>query len=73
MANNYLEVSGYHGVYALGDCASIVDPHTGKPYPTTARHAIRQGMVAASNIILAVEKGKASNRIKFDYKTKGTN
>jgi NADH dehydrogenase len=74
MANNYLEVSGYDGVYALGDCASIVDPHTGKPYPTTAQHAIRQGKVAASNIILAVEKGKASNdsnRIKFDYKTKG--
>jgi len=74
IANNYLEVSGYHGVYALGDCASIVDPHTGKPYPTTAQHAIRQGKVAARNVILAVEKGNASNdsnRVKFDYKTKG--
>jgi NADH dehydrogenase len=34
ITNNYLEVPGYNGeVYALGDCASITDPHTGKPYP----------------------------------------
>jgi NADH:ubiquinone reductase (H+-translocating) len=38
---------GYDGVYALGNCASIIDPHTGKPYPPTAQHAIRQGKVAA--------------------------
>ena len=47
IANNYLEVSGYDGVYALGDCASITDPHTGKPYPPTAQHAIRQGKVGS--------------------------
>ena len=43
----------------LGDCASITDPHTGKPYPPTAQHAIRQGKVAAKNIVSAVkgEKG----------------
>ena len=48
IANDYLEVSGYEGaVYALGDCASITDPHTGKPYPPTAQHAIRQGKVGS--------------------------
>ena len=79
IANSYLEVSGYEGeVYALGDCASITDPHTGKPYPPTAQHAIREGKVAAKNIIYAInEKGKHNNnnnnkkKIKFDYKTKG--
>ena len=72
VANNYLELPGYNGVYVLGDCASITDPNTGKPYPPTAQHAIRQGKVAAKNIIsaLKVEKG-AKNKIKFDYKTKG--
>jgi NADH:ubiquinone reductase (H+-translocating) len=66
-------VPGYSGVYVLGDCASITDPHTGKPYPPTAQHAIRQGKVAAKNIISAVkeEKGDKSKKIKFDYKTKG--
>jgi NADH:quinone reductase (non-electrogenic) len=70
IANNYLEIPGYNGVYALGDCASITDPHTGKPYPPTAQHAIRQGKVAAENIISAI-KGKANKKRKFDYKTKG--
>jgi NADH dehydrogenase len=74
ITNNYLEVPGYDGVYALGDCASITDPHTGKPYPPTAQHAIREAKVAARNIINSVKQGKASNdnnRVKFDYKTKG--
>lgn len=65
-------MSGYESaVYALGDCASIIDPHTGKPYPPTAQHAIRQGTVAAKNIISAI-KGKGNyKKTKFDYKTKG--
>jgi NADH dehydrogenase len=72
VANNYLEVPGYNGVYVLGDCASITDPNTGKPYPPTAQHAIRQGKVAAKNIISALKGEKGDkNKIKFDYKTKG--
>src|SRR5438093_2124955 len=50
VVNNYLEVPGYSGVYALGDCASI--------YPPTAQHAIRQGKVAAKNIVLAMKGNK---------------
>jgi NADH dehydrogenase len=71
VVNNYLEVAGYNGVYALGDCASITDPHTGKPYPPTAQHAIREGKVAAENIILAMKRRGENNKVKFDYKTKG--
>lgn len=47
VTNEYLELPGYDGVYALGDCASITDPHTGKPYPPTAQHTIREAIVAA--------------------------
>ena len=72
VSNNYLEVPGYSGVYVLGDCASITDPHTGKPYPPTAQHAIRQGKVAAKNIISALKGEKEDKyKVKFDYKTKG--
>jgi NADH:ubiquinone reductase (H+-translocating) len=72
VVNNYLEVKGYEGegVYALGDCASITDPHTGKPYPPTAQHAVKEAKVAAKNIIYDVE-GKQNKKVKFDYKTKG--
>jgi NADH dehydrogenase len=69
IANNYLEMPDHDGVYALGDCASVTDPNTGKPYPPTAQHAIRQGKVAAKNIVSAI-KGK-TKKTKFDYKTKG--
>jgi NADH:ubiquinone reductase (H+-translocating) len=72
VANNYLEVQRYEGiVYALGDCASITDPHTGKPYPPTAQHAIRQGNVAAKNIVSAIKGKREGKKRKFDYKTKG--
>jgi NADH dehydrogenase len=72
MTNEYLEVKKHEGiVYALGDCASVTNPHTGKPYPSTAQHAIRQSEVAAKNIISSVKKEKGGEKTKFDYKTKG--
>jgi NADH dehydrogenase len=69
--NKFLEVEGYPGVFAIGDCAFIIDPHTGKPYPPTAQHAIREGTVVSNNIISLIEGKAESNRKAFDYKTKG--
>jgi NADH:ubiquinone reductase (H+-translocating) len=75
VTNGYLEMKNYEGiVYALGDCASIPNPHTGKPYPPTAQHAIRQATIAAENIIYSIRSkkvGSVSEKKKFDYKTKG--
>ncbi|MGB6674930.1 MAG: hypothetical protein WBE34_21085 [Candidatus Nitrosopolaris sp.] len=71
IANSYLEVPAHDGVYALRDCASITDPHTGKPYPPTAQHAIRQVEVAAKNIVSAIKGKREGKKRKFDYKTKG--
>jgi NADH dehydrogenase len=48
--NEFMEVPGYPGVWALGDCALVPDPKTGKPQPPTAQHARRQGKVVAQNI-----------------------
>src|SRR5215218_6639757 len=36
IVNEYLEVQGYPGVFAIGDCTFIIDPNTGNPYPPTA-------------------------------------
>jgi NADH dehydrogenase len=55
---------------ALGDCACVIDPNTGKPYPPTAQHALRQGKVAAINLISTI-KGQENQKEPFDYKTKG--
>jgi NADH dehydrogenase FAD-containing subunit len=69
IVDKYLEVLKYKGVFALSDCAFIIDPNTGNPYPPTAQHAIREGAVAAKNIITEIEE--KSKKEAFDYKTKG--
>ena len=70
VVDKFLEVQEYPGVFAVGDCAFIIDPNTGYPYPPTAQHAIREGTAVANNIISMIE-GKTSNKKIFDYKTKG--
>jgi NADH dehydrogenase len=57
-ADEFMQVKDYPGVWALGDCASIKDPKTGKTYPPTAQHALRQGKVLAHNIRAAIRGGK---------------
>lgn len=68
--NEFLEVPGCPGVWALGDCAVIPDPHTGKPYPPTAQHATREGKQVAYNVAAAIN-GKEGDRRPFIYKTQG--
>ncbi len=65
----HLEVPGYPGVWAIGDCAFISDPRTGRPYPATAQHAVRQGKVVARNIVAAIS-GR-NYKMPFDYSPLG--
>jgi NADH dehydrogenase len=83
--SKYLQVKGYSNVFAIGDCASIIDPNTGKPCPPTAQHAIRQAKVAAENIKSTIRHQDNSNYgnkntdknnndndlMEFDYQTRG--
>jgi NADH dehydrogenase len=72
VVDKYLEVPQFKGVYAVGDCAYITEPYTGKSCPPTAQHAIREGAVVAKNIISAIEdRRRLDDREAFDYKTKG--
>lgn len=48
--NQYLAAPDYPYLWAVGDCAHVVDPDTGEPYPATAQHALQQAKVAARNI-----------------------
>lgn len=59
-----LEIPGRRGVWALGDCAAIRDRQSGKLYPPTAQHALRQGKVVAHNVIAAV-RGAAKKPFVF--------
>jgi NADH dehydrogenase len=57
IADATMEVPAFPGVWALGDCAAIRDPKSGKPYPPTAQHALRQGKVLARNLEAAIRGG----------------
>jgi len=46
-------VTGWPGVWALGDCARVPDGNGGF-YPPTAQHALRQGRVVGRNIAAAI-------------------
>lgn len=53
-----LRVPGTNGVYAVGDCASLVNPVDGKPVPGLAQSAIEMGHVAATNILRTLRNQK---------------
>ena len=67
--DKFLRVLGYQNVYALGDCAEIIDTATGKPYPPTAQHAIRQSNTVSHNLYRNIN-GQNATRV-FSYKSKG--
>jgi len=50
-----LAIKDHPGVWALGDCAAVVDGVTGKPCPPTAQFAIREASVLAKNIRASLE------------------
>jgi NADH dehydrogenase len=59
-----LEVPGFPGVWAVGDCASVPDRKTGKAQPPTAQHALRQGRHCAKNIVATI-RGKRKKPFSF--------
>jgi NADH dehydrogenase len=54
VVNEFLEVPEYPGVWALGDCAHIIDHKTGQPCPPTAQYAVREGKRVALNILATI-------------------
>ncbi|HYN14668.1 MAG TPA: NAD(P)/FAD-dependent oxidoreductase [Terriglobales bacterium] len=68
LVDETLEVKGWPGVWALGDCALVPDIRTGKVCPPTAQHALREGRVLAQNITASVRGG---SKKKFSFATIG--
>jgi NADH dehydrogenase len=54
VVDEFLEIAGQPGVWALGDCAWAIDSNTGTAFPTTAQHAVRQGKAVAKNILASL-------------------
>ena len=51
LADEYLQVPGFTGLWTAGDCAAVPDGYeTGAFYPPTAQHGMREALTAAKNI-----------------------
>ncbi|HLS09478.1 NAD(P)/FAD-dependent oxidoreductase [Lentibacillus sp.] len=50
-----MRAPGHKDVFAVGDCALIMNDKTGKPYPSTAQIAIQQSGTVANNIKALVQ------------------
>ena len=59
---------GLPDVWAVGDCASIVDPASGRPWPSTAQHALREGPHVARNVLAALA---GRPQVPFGYEQVG--
>jgi NADH:ubiquinone reductase (H+-translocating) len=68
LVNEYLEVPEWPGVWAFGDCALVPDRNTGQFHPPTAQHALREGKLAAQNILATL---RAKPMKPFLYSTLG--
>jgi NADH dehydrogenase len=68
LTNEYMQVKGCPGVWALGDCALVPDLTTGNYCPPTAQHALREGKVVARNIAAEIRGRK---RTPFVFSTLG--
>jgi NADH dehydrogenase len=62
--NEFMEVPGYPGVWALGDCAAVPQ-RDGMLSPPTAQHAIRQAKTCASNVAAATRGQPARKPFTF--------
>src|SRR5580658_3443142 len=61
-----LELESWPGVWALGDCAAVLDRRTGRFHPPTAQHALREAKVVARNIIASI---RGQQKKQFDFST----
>jgi NADH:ubiquinone reductase (H+-translocating) len=60
-----LAIPGKAGLWALGDCAAVVDARTEQPCPPTAQFALREARILARNIRAQIE-GRALTPFHFD-------
>jgi NADH dehydrogenase len=57
VVDRHLAVEGHPGVWAVGDCAHVLDARSGQPAPPTAQHAIREARCLAHNLVATLRGG----------------
>ncbi len=65
VVDKHLQVQEQPGLWAVGDCAAMVDAKTGQPCPPTAQFALREAQTLAGNI-RAQADGRSLRAFHFD-------
>ena len=68
--NGQLQIAGHPTIFALGDCAAVPTPDGQGFYAPTAQNAIREGPIAAANIIAQIRNSGQTKT--FAYKPIGS-
>ncbi len=55
VVDEFMRCKGYAHVWAIGDCAWVINQIDGQPSPPTAQFAVRQGRQCADNIVRALD------------------
>ena len=64
-----MSVPGLPGIWAIGDCALVMNAETGQLSPPTAQFAVAQAHQLAQNI---ARHASSRPTLPFSYRTKGT-
>jgi NADH:ubiquinone reductase (H+-translocating) len=68
--DKHLAAPNHPGVWALGDCAQIPDPHSRTGFsPPTAQHALREGKIVAHNVAATLHNQPLK---EWNFKTLGS-
>lgn len=68
IVDKFLRLKNHQNIFALGDCASITDELTGRPYPPTAQHAVREAKIVTKNIISSIKNDGSLKPFVYDSK-----
>jgi NADH dehydrogenase len=68
VVDEHLAVPEHPGVWAVGDCAWVIDARTGEPAPPTAQHATREARCVAENIAATL---RGTPRRAFSFRALG--
>jgi NADH dehydrogenase len=69
VSDAWLRCTGTDNIYAMGDCAAIVDPQTDRPLPTTAQVAHQQAAYLFRRLTL---RPNQSSSEPFRYRDRGS-
>jgi NADH dehydrogenase len=64
IVNDHMELMGFTGAYAVGDCSHYQDPVTGQVARPRAHNAVRQARIVAKNLTADL---MCKKRIKYHY------